>query len=70
MIPNLRSFFIWKGKTEEAKEALLLVKTATSKLPQALGYLKQHHPYELPELIVLSLEGGESAYLKWILHER
>ena len=67
VIPDLTSFFVWKGKEQEAREALLLVKTATARLSQALEYLKRYHPYELPELIVLSIEAGETSYLKWIL---
>ena len=66
VIPALSSFFRWKGRTEKAREALLMVKTTASCVPGTLAFLKQHHPYELPELIVLSLEGGESAYLRWI----
>ena len=67
VIPALASFFVWKGRTEEAREALLLVKTSVSRLPQALDYVKRHHPYELPELLVLSLEAAEASYLKWIM---
>lgn len=66
VLPGLSSFFIWKGKAEKEKEVLLLVKTVASRLPSALTYLKRHHPYDLPEVIVLSLEGGEAGYLKWI----
>ena len=67
IVPGLTSFFVWKGKEEEAQETLLLVKTTAPRLSQALDYLKRHHPYELPELIVFSLEGAEASYLKWIL---
>ena len=67
VIPGLSSFFIWKGKTEASREVLLLVKTTGRRLPEALACLKRHHPYEVPELIVLSVEGGEAGYLTWIL---
>ena len=67
VIPGLSSFFVWKGKSESCREVLLLVKTASRRLPEALAYLKRHHPYEVPELIVLSVEGGETGYLKWIV---
>ena len=67
VIPGLSSFFIWKGKAEVSREALLLVKTTGRRLPEALVYLKQRHPYELPELLVLSAQGGEARYLQWII---
>jgi periplasmic divalent cation tolerance protein len=28
--------------------------------------LKELHPYELPELIVLPVIGGNEAYLRWV----
>ena len=67
VIPGLSSFFIWKGKGEVSREVLLLVKTTGRRLPEALAYLKRHHPYELPELLVLSVEGGEVGYLQWLV---
>ena len=67
VISDLTSFFVWKGKKEEAKEALLVVKTATPRLSQTLDYMRRYHPYELPELIILSVEAVEVSYLKWIL---
>jgi periplasmic divalent cation tolerance protein len=29
--------------------------------------LKQLHPYELPELLVLSVAGGAQPYLTWVI---
>ena len=55
VIPGVTSFFMWEGKREEAKEVLLLTKTTSQQVSSALAYLKRHHPYDLPELIVLSL---------------
>jgi periplasmic divalent cation tolerance protein len=34
-------------------------------LPALQNRLGELHPYELPELLVLSVEGGGDAYLEW-----
>jgi periplasmic divalent cation tolerance protein len=31
-----------------------------------LSYLKQHHPYQTPELLVLPVMAGDKDYLLWI----
>lgn len=31
-----------------------------------LNYLKQHHPYQTPELLVLPVMAGDKDYLLWI----
>ena len=66
-LPGFSSFYIWKGKQEASQEVLLLVKTTERRLLETLAYLKREHPYELPELIVLPVEGAEAGYLNWIL---
>ncbi|RUU69649.1 divalent cation tolerance protein CutA, partial [Mesorhizobium sp. M7A.F.Ca.MR.362.00.0.0] len=31
-----------------------------------LSHLKQHHPYQTPELLVLPVMTGDKDYLSWI----
>ncbi|MEE8349200.1 MAG: divalent cation tolerance protein CutA [Acidobacteriota bacterium] len=31
--------------------------------------IKELHPYELPEVITLPIEGGHPPYLEWIVSE-
>jgi len=38
-------------------------------VPELLGALRDAHPYEVPELVVTELAGGDAAYLHWVTAE-
>ena len=52
--------------TEEAKEALLVVKTRLDKLNELISCVKSIHPYQVPEIIAIPIIYGLESYLKWI----
>lgn len=60
----IRSTYRWQGRLCNDAEVLLLVKTATPE--GAVAKIKELHSYELPEIIVTPVEGGDAAYIKWV----
>jgi periplasmic divalent cation tolerance protein len=66
LIPNLTSIYHWQGKTETASEVLLLIKTTTEHLTALEAALRQLHAYEVPEFLILPIEGGSQVYLDWL----
>ena len=62
----MTSIYRWKGTVEREAERQLVIKTTRERLPQVEARLRALHPYELPELIVLSAEAGE-AYGAWVV---
>ncbi len=66
LMPGLSSVYRWEGKVESAGEVLLVMKTTAGQSGRLLERLKNLHPYEVPEGIVLNLEGGLGDYLAWI----
>jgi len=69
IVPQVDSIFWWKGKVESEQECLLIVKTKASVLDTVIGLVKQIHSYDVPEVIVLPIVGGNSDYLSWIDEE-
>ncbi|NVM53737.1 MAG: divalent-cation tolerance protein CutA [Candidatus Helarchaeota archaeon] len=65
-IMPIRSIYKWKEKIEDDKESLLIIKTKSTKIDQLKKSLREIHPYEIPECIVLSIENGLPDYLNWI----
>src|SRR3954465_3142357 len=66
VVGPISSVYRWKDNVERAQEWLLLVKT-TAEVVDAVGRaIKELHSYELPECVVLPIEGGSEAYLEWI----
>ncbi len=60
------SVYRWKEKIENAQEWLLLIKTVSAAFDEVEGAIKELHSYELPECVVVSIEGGSEEYLDWL----
>lgn len=66
ILDKIKSIFWWQGKVEEAKEALLIIKSKRSKLSKIIKLVRSLHGYDVPEIIALPIIGGYKPYLKWI----
>lgn len=66
MIPGVESIYEWQGKTELARETLLLLKTDAEHIAALEERLHALHSYDTPEFLVLSVEAGSASYLGWI----
>ncbi len=63
------SVYHWQGKVETACEIPLLIKTTRSAYPRVQELIQSQHPYELPEIIAVSVAAGLPAYLQWVVQE-
>jgi periplasmic divalent cation tolerance protein len=66
VVPGVRSFYWWDGRVQDDNELLLVIKTRVELLSQLEAAIQELHSYEVPELVVLPIAGGSSAYLRWI----
>lgn len=66
IIPGLTSVYRWRGKVETDREHLLLIKTRADSYPAIERIIREHHPYELPEIIAVTIDNGLEDYLHWI----
>ncbi|MGD2119820.1 MAG: divalent-cation tolerance protein CutA [Chromatiales bacterium] len=66
MLPGVTSIYAWQGKIEQSAEVLLLIKSVQERFVQISALIEDIHPYELPELIAVSIMDGLPGYLDWI----
>ena len=66
LIPSVRSIYRWQGQVQEDTETLAVLKTTRDQAERLTARLVALHPYEVPEVIVLAVEGGHPAYLAWV----
>jgi periplasmic divalent cation tolerance protein len=66
LLPGTESIYRWEGTTERSAEVLAIVKTTRGRLGDLEASLREVHPYQLPEFLVLSPESGSSDYLQWV----
>lgn len=69
MLAECTSVYRWQEKIETAREVPLLIKTTRAAYPRLEATLRAHHPYELPEIIAVSLSTGLPAYLQWVAQQ-
>ena len=54
---------------ETAEEWQLGFKTTQSAYSQLESFLREHHPYKVPEIVGLPILSGNPSYLDWIAAE-
>jgi len=63
---EVKSFFWWEGKLDNAEEVLLILKSRRKLLPKIIKTVKSLHSYQVPEIIALPIIGGNKDYLQWV----
>lgn len=63
------SVYRWQGKVEDAQEVPLLIKTRAALYEAVEATIRELHPYELPEIVAVTVQRGLPGYLEWIVSE-
>jgi periplasmic divalent cation tolerance protein len=66
VLAEMDSFFRWRGAVERDQERQVIIKTTAARLPDLERRLHELHPYELPEFLVVAVDHGSEAYLRWL----
>jgi periplasmic divalent cation tolerance protein len=66
LLRGARSIYVWNDQLEDADEIVVLFKTTAAAAPKTVARLQELHPYECPEILVLSPECANAAYARWI----
>lgn len=62
----VESTYRWEGTVERATEWYCHLKTTLARAPGLRARLRELHPYDTPEIIVLPVVDGDPDYLRWI----
>lgn len=66
LYPPMVSIYRWKGQVQRETERQVVIKTTGDRVNALEARLKQIHPYELPEFLVLAVDSGTEAYANWV----
>jgi periplasmic divalent cation tolerance protein len=66
VLPPMVSIYRWKGEVQREIECQLIIKTLRSRIDEVQAKVREAHPYDLPEFLVLPLDGGDPDYLAWV----
>ena len=65
-IQPIRSVYVWQERAHDEPEWLLSIKTRRALYPQLEAWLREHHPYDTPEILALPVLQASAAYAAWV----
>jgi len=66
VLAPMDSVYRWEGQVEQERERQVIIKTSKDRLSALWDRVRELHPYEVPEFVVLAIADGNEAYLRWI----
>ncbi|MCR3751394.1 divalent-cation tolerance protein CutA [Lentzea californiensis] len=68
-IVPIRSVYRWDGEVRVDDEWQCVVKTSATRADQLVAHIKANHDYDVPEVVVTPVIGGNDDYLTWVSEE-
>lgn len=68
-INEIESFYHWKGRIQNEKEYLVIMKTKKILYQKVEKEILKYHSYEVPEIVSYDITNGYHRYLDWINNE-
>ena len=66
LLPPMESVYRWEGAVEQETERQVIIKTSRDRVVTLWERVRELHPYDVPEFIVLPIVDGNDAYLRWV----
>jgi periplasmic divalent cation tolerance protein len=67
IVGPIRSIYRWREAVEDDREFLLIIKTRATLYVKVEKRIRDHHSYEVVEVISASIDRGSPPYVKWML---
>jgi periplasmic divalent cation tolerance protein len=65
-LPGATSVYRWEGAVHRDPEVLLIIKTTAGRVANLTARIEALHPYEVPEVLAVPVDGGAERYLAWL----
>lgn len=63
---RVESVYWWNGRLETGTERLLIMKTNAKRAKELEAEVRRLHSYDVPEFLVIKIDGGSKEYLEWV----
>lgn len=65
----IQSFYRWQGEIAADGEFLVTMKSERRMFERLASTIKEHHPYDVPEIIATEIVAIDNDYLTWLAEE-
>jgi periplasmic divalent cation tolerance protein len=62
----VQSTYIWNSSLQQEKEYLAFFKTTSDHIEKLKTEIKNNHPYDVPEIVVIKMNYVSSDYFNWM----
>jgi len=69
VVGGVVSIYRWEREVRRDPEVMLLMKTTAGGTAALCDRVVELHPYDVPEVLVVAVEGGHAPYLDWVRAE-
>ena len=69
ILPDVKSKYMWKGKLQNTKELILMIKTRKDYFKYLEILIKKNHSYQVPEILCIDIANISADYSNWIISE-
>jgi periplasmic divalent cation tolerance protein len=66
---GVQSIYRWEGRVCQEQEVVLVAKTTTEQWSAISAFIKQNHPYDVPEIIAQPITHSDTDYARWVVAE-
>jgi periplasmic divalent cation tolerance protein len=66
LLPPMESVYRWQGAVERETERQVIMKTTLPRVDALWQRVRDLHPYDVPEFVVIPIVDGNQAYLQWV----
>ncbi len=66
IIEGIESIYRWEGEVMSSREVMMMIKSTAELTPLLEQRVLDLHSYEVPEFIVIQINGGSQHYLTWL----
>ena len=66
LLAPMESVYRWEDDIEVEPERQIVIKTSRERVPALWDRVRELHPYDVPEFIVLPIVDGNESYLRWV----
>lgn len=66
IVGPMTSVYQWQGTIQKEEEFLVSIKTTSQVFSSLAELIRQHHSYDVPEIIAIPIVDGSREYLEWV----
>jgi len=66
---EVSSVYRWQGEIVTNREVVCVIKSSSARYDELVQRLTELHPYDVPEIVRLSVESVNQEYLDWVVEE-